>query len=379
MNSRAIANAGIDEKTPDPAGGTIGRDANRKPNGFFADYDIDDWGPKAPVTEEARLEVVRRTNADANRAGITGRLRSGRWRGQDRAVGEAAGRRPADARGPTSACRPPSSTTTPIPRSLQEKVDALGEYKRYAKGLLDVTSVKIYCDGVMEYPALTAAMLAPYRVNFGTAEKPAWRPGTSKGPDPSCAPARPGFLALDKAGWQIHVHAIGDRATRDALDNFEAARARTACATSATRSPTSRRSTRGHPAFREARGDPEPVPAMGAARRLHGDRHPGVPRGAASTSASFPRRSCGGRALSSPAAATIRSTPSCPFVQIETTRRPHGRGRARRLSRGPGSSGGSRRPSRRGQDAHHQPRRPDAPRAGDRAPSRWASSRTSSS
>jgi hypothetical protein len=30
-------------------------------------------------------------------------------------------------------------------------------------------------------------------------------------------------VALDKAGWQIHVHAIGDRATRDALDNFEAA------------------------------------------------------------------------------------------------------------------------------------------------------------
>ena len=80
MNSRAIANASIDEKTPDPAGGTIGRDANRKPNGFFADYDIGDWGPKAPVTEEARLEVVRRTNADANRAGINGRLRSGRRR-----------------------------------------------------------------------------------------------------------------------------------------------------------------------------------------------------------------------------------------------------------------------------------------------------------
>jgi predicted amidohydrolase YtcJ len=86
-----------------------------------------------------------------------------------------------------------------------------------------VDAVKVYCDGVMEYPAQTAAMLAPYSINAGTAERPEWRPGPSRGPDPSCADARPGFVALDKAGWQIHVHAIGDRATRDALDNFEAA------------------------------------------------------------------------------------------------------------------------------------------------------------
>jgi hypothetical protein len=40
MNSRAIANAGIDARTPDPPQGTIGRDANRVPNGFFADYEV---------------------------------------------------------------------------------------------------------------------------------------------------------------------------------------------------------------------------------------------------------------------------------------------------------------------------------------------------
>ena len=67
-------------------------------------------------------------------------------------------------------------------------------------------------------------MLAPYRRNAGTADAPVWKPGATRGPDPSCAQARPGFLALDRAGWQIHVHAIGDRATRDALDNFERAR-----------------------------------------------------------------------------------------------------------------------------------------------------------
>jgi predicted amidohydrolase YtcJ len=66
-------------------------------------------------------------------------------------------------------------------------------------------------------------MLKPYNRNVGTPEAPQWRPATARGPDPSCSQAKQGFIELDKAGWQIHVHALGDRATRDALDNFQAA------------------------------------------------------------------------------------------------------------------------------------------------------------
>src|SRR5436309_2647056 len=71
MNSRAIENARIDEKTPDQPGGMIGRDASRRPNGMFSDFEVGDWGSTAPVTEETRIEIVRRTNADASRKGIT--------------------------------------------------------------------------------------------------------------------------------------------------------------------------------------------------------------------------------------------------------------------------------------------------------------------
>ncbi|OLE71323.1 MAG: hypothetical protein AUG74_06545 [Bacteroidetes bacterium 13_1_20CM_4_60_6] len=106
---------------------------------------------------------------------------------------------------------------------LRRKIAALDDYKRYAHGLISVTSVKVYCDGVMEYPAQTGAMLKPYNVNTGTLDKPVWRSGTATGPEPSCSDARQGFVELDRAGWQIHVHAIGDRATREALDNFQAA------------------------------------------------------------------------------------------------------------------------------------------------------------
>jgi hypothetical protein len=222
MNSRAITNARIDEHTPDPPGGAIGRDLSRKPNGFFADVDLEDWGEETPVTEEVRFDGVRQTSADANRAGLTSVFIPGN--GEDQIVQWAKlqeqGMMTLRADIGLSA---DFAHTEPDPARLRQRIDALGDYKRYARGLIGVTSVKIYCDGVMEYPAQTGAMLAPYRVNAGTAEKPDWRPGTSRGPDPSCSDARPAFIALDKAGWTVHVHAIGDRATRDALDNFQAA------------------------------------------------------------------------------------------------------------------------------------------------------------
>jgi predicted amidohydrolase YtcJ len=65
-------------------------------------------------------------------------------------------------------------------------------------------------------------MLEPYRVNIGTPEKPVFAPGKRRGEDPSCSDARLGFDKLDEAKWTMHIHAIGDRAVREALRNFEA-------------------------------------------------------------------------------------------------------------------------------------------------------------
>jgi predicted amidohydrolase YtcJ len=223
LNSRAIANAGLGKETPDPSDGVIGRDAGGELNGFFADYDLPAWGDERPVTDAMRLERVARTQADANREGITsifvpggGEDQIAAWSGL-REQGRMTVR--ADLGISASFVRGNADAA-----DLDRRIAALAAFRKQAKGLITVDAVKVYCDGVMEYPAQTAAMLAPYRIKAGTPEAPAWRPGTSRGPDPSCADARPGFVALDRAGWQIHVHAIGDRATRDALDNFEAAR-----------------------------------------------------------------------------------------------------------------------------------------------------------
>ena len=75
------------------------------------------------------------------------------------------------------------------------------------------TAVKLFADGVIE--GGTAALLEPYiggRTGLGI---PNW----------STDALREVIVALDRERFQIHIHAIGDRAIRDALDGLAAARA----------------------------------------------------------------------------------------------------------------------------------------------------------
>jgi predicted amidohydrolase YtcJ len=78
---------------------------------------------------------------------------------------------------------------------------------------LAIPGIKVFADGVLEYPSQTASLTKPYR-NSG-------RPG-----DLLFEPARFAELATmaDKQGLIVHVHALGDRAVKEALNGIEAAR-----------------------------------------------------------------------------------------------------------------------------------------------------------
>jgi predicted amidohydrolase YtcJ len=101
-------------------------------------------------------------------------------------------------------------------RGLEQIADLVAQRAATRGDRLTASTVKIMQDGVVENG--TAAMLDPYL-------------------DPSGAPTAdvgrshvaPDLLAeavtrLDGLGFQVHVHAIGDRAVREALDAFAAAR-----------------------------------------------------------------------------------------------------------------------------------------------------------
>jgi predicted amidohydrolase YtcJ len=83
---------------------------------------------------------------------------------------------------------------------------------------LRADAVKIFADGVIEYPSQTAALLEPYLDRAG-------HPTNNRGPTYFDQDRLDRLVsAADAAGFTVHVHAIGDRAVRSALDAFGKAR-----------------------------------------------------------------------------------------------------------------------------------------------------------
>lgn len=105
-----------------------------------------------------------------------------------------------------------------LAKKPQEAAEFLrGVRKRFAgPDRLRLTTVKVFLDGVMEFPAQTAALLDPYLDAQG-------RPTDNRGPlHVSDRDYQALVSALDADGWQMHAHAIGDRAVRTALNAYEA-------------------------------------------------------------------------------------------------------------------------------------------------------------
>jgi predicted amidohydrolase YtcJ len=215
VNSRALALAGIDSTTPDPAGGEVVRGPGGDPTGLLKDNAQGLVGAVIPPPGRAELEAAYAdTMAYLLSLGITSFL--------DAASDESTVRAYADLRSAghllqtvTPALRL-SSELTKKPRQAAEWLAHLRRRHGKVPGL-HITTAKVFVDGVVEYPAQTAALLDPYLDEDG-------RPTKNRG-DLYLSSKEYQQLAvvLDSAGWQLHSHAIGDRAVRVALDAYEAA------------------------------------------------------------------------------------------------------------------------------------------------------------
>ena len=214
VNSRALELAGIDASTPDPGDGRIERDADGSPSGTLHEGAMELLELVAPQdSTEDFAEGLRVAQTYLHSLGITA------W--QDAIVGLDGGYRTFDAyvqaaeRGELTA-RVVGALWWDRHRG-EEQIDDLVEARaRGTVGRFSPTSVKIMQDGVIEN--FTAAMLEPYLDEDG-------RPTDNRG----ISFVEPGLLKgyvtkLDALGFQVHFHAIGDRAVREALDAVEAAR-----------------------------------------------------------------------------------------------------------------------------------------------------------
>jgi predicted amidohydrolase YtcJ len=217
VNDIALRRAQVDANTPDPPDGRIERDATGRPTGTLHDGAmalVADLVPRPSAAElRAALLAAQRY---LHSLGITG------W--QDALVGDGLGMADClDAYLSLATC---GELTASVVGALwwdrtrgAEQLEDLVARRARAEGhdRFRATSVKIMQDGVCE--TFTAAMLEPYCHLAGSG------PGNGRGPsfiDPDALCEH--VTRLDELGFQVHFHALGDRAVRECLDAVAAAR-----------------------------------------------------------------------------------------------------------------------------------------------------------
>jgi len=214
VNSRALELARITRGTKDPADGRIERDADGEPTGFLVDGAV---GLVLSVMEkptpEKRLDKLRWVLPQMHAVGITSYLEANTDPETVDAYVTLANRYELDAR-VTIALETSGADTAAEFARLKELRARVG-----TQPLLRADFVKLFADGVMEYPTQTAALLSPYLDANG-------KPTASSGTLYLQPAAMTSFIEhADANGFNVHVHAIGDAAVRETLDAFSAARA----------------------------------------------------------------------------------------------------------------------------------------------------------
>jgi len=208
VNTRALELLGVDRTTVDPQGGVIDRDPDGSANGLLIDA-----AGELPWEQALRAsDELRRLNHDALLEGLALNAENG--------ITSAVDARAYWQRGYLDAyraARDEGALTTRMVLSLwaspladdDAQIEALRGMFADDGGRLRVTQVKIYSDGLLQNT--TAALLEPYL----TTERLAGPSGLNYFP---AGRLNRYVSELGAAGFDAHIHAIGDRAVREALD-----------------------------------------------------------------------------------------------------------------------------------------------------------------
>jgi predicted amidohydrolase YtcJ len=212
VNSVALERAGITAATPDPVDGRIERDDRGEATGALHEGAMELVRRLIPpVTDDEIARALQTAQTYLHSLGITG------W--QDALVGEGLGI--SDSLDTYLAAQRGGTLTAGVVGALwwdrargEEQIGELVERRaRAAAAGFDAGSVKIMQDGVCE--TFTAAVVDPYLDRHG---HPTDNHGLSF---IEAADLARYVQLLDAQGFQVHIHALGDRAVRDSLDAIE--------------------------------------------------------------------------------------------------------------------------------------------------------------
>jgi predicted amidohydrolase YtcJ len=212
VNSSMLRLMGVDKDTPDPVPGLsyFVRDENGEPTGWIKEFAaLRFLGDSSLAEDDEREKALVDFLNFLNRKGVTTLYDAGNLLWDDgvyRVVAklEREGRLPVRYEG---------TYHIGFPDQVPEAVDEIERLREeYGGELLRFNTVKIHLDGVSEIR--TAAYLEPYL------DDPENSASTLLTQDELTA----FILELEDAKLDLHIHAVGDRTTRVALDASEAAR-----------------------------------------------------------------------------------------------------------------------------------------------------------
>jgi predicted amidohydrolase YtcJ len=208
VNTAALEAAGVTRDTPNPANGEIVREENGEPSGNLQEtamFLVRNVVP--PPTLEERATDLAAALKQMNAVGITSVVEAAADPSavETYAELERTGRLTTRARVCQRFDQNHPDDAAQIARFIAVRAKAHGAN-------LDTNCVKVLLDG--GYGSKSVALLKPYDI-----------PGLGSG-KLFVEPARMNALVvkLDALGFQVHVHAIGDRSVRTGLDAVEAAR-----------------------------------------------------------------------------------------------------------------------------------------------------------
>jgi predicted amidohydrolase YtcJ len=213
VNSRALEAAGITAATPDPADGRIERDASGDPSGTLHEGAADLVGRIAPQPTpdevyEGLLEGQRYLHSLGITAWQDAIVSTGAWMDNYSTYLRAA-------EGEDLTARVVGSLWWERDRGEDQIEELLDLRERGRSGRFSATTVKIMQDGVCE--TFTAAVLEPYLDGHGHVTD-------ERGISFVEPEALKGYVTtLDRLGFQVHFHALAERAVREALDAIETA------------------------------------------------------------------------------------------------------------------------------------------------------------
>ncbi len=209
-NSKALAIAGVDRNTPDPANGVIVRDQNGEPTGALKEDPAADLVRRfiPEPTREQKIEALRRGIAEANQAGLV-RVQGAGGEGESSDFAELNLLREIQRAGQLTVRLDVGYYVAPEASVKDALQQAEAARRTYNDEWIAARAVKFYLDGVVE--SHTAAMLEPYSDDPTQQGQLFWDEGKYKA----------AVAKFHQRGFVVLTHAIGDRAVRLALGVYE--------------------------------------------------------------------------------------------------------------------------------------------------------------